>query len=77
MCFAECPRCGDEAFEILETHSFCVSCNYSPDFDEIPEPIIPNWALEAMDEQSDEIENKNLVSLEELESEEEELAESA
>lgn len=33
MFFTDCPRCGDHRYEILETHSHCAECNYSPDHD--------------------------------------------
>ena len=33
MFFINCPRCGDHRYEILETHSHCTECNYSPDHD--------------------------------------------
>ena len=29
----QCPRCGDVSFEHLSTHSYCYSCNYSPEDD--------------------------------------------
>ena len=28
-----CPRCGCHALEHLATHSTCIECGYSPDFD--------------------------------------------
>lgn len=31
--FDVCPRCGELGLEHLETHSYCVECNYSPDLD--------------------------------------------
>jgi ribosomal protein L37E len=31
MQFLECPRCGDQAFEHLESIGQCVSCFYSTD----------------------------------------------
>lgn len=33
MEFEECPRCQFRAYEVLETHSYCVSCDYSPDLE--------------------------------------------
>lgn len=43
-----CPRCYDRSYEVLKTHAYCVSCNYSPDLtdqalssDNLP---IPAWA---------------------------------
>ena len=43
-----CPRCNERGYEVLKTHAFCVSCNYSPDLmdrpmssDNLP---IPGWA---------------------------------
>lgn len=48
-----CPRCGDRSFEILNTHSHCYSCNFTPeiyaadfhqsDGDDLP---IPKWVME-------------------------------
>lgn len=42
-----CPRCNDSCYEVLRTHAYCVSCNYSPDLvdrpmstDDLP---IPTW----------------------------------
>jgi hypothetical protein len=40
MYFSECPRCGDQAFEHLESIGQCVSCFYSTD-DEIRYVQIP------------------------------------
>lgn len=28
MSFQNCPRCGEQGYEKLRTHSHCVSCNY-------------------------------------------------
>ena len=50
MWFSICPRCCERGYEILETHSYCVNCNYSPDFSETTQPLIPDWALEAIQE---------------------------
>ena len=43
-----CPRCHERGYEVLKTHAYCVSCNYSPDLmdrpmssDDLP---IPAWA---------------------------------
>lgn len=43
-----CPRCNERGYEVLKTHVYCVSCNYSPDLmdrppssDDLP---IPSWA---------------------------------
>ncbi len=49
MCYLRtCPRCNDRSYEVLKTHAYCVSCNYSPDLtdqrlssDDLP---IPAWA---------------------------------
>lgn len=49
MCyFRTCPRCNERSYEVLRTHAYCVSCNYSPDLtdqrlssDDLP---IPAWA---------------------------------
>lgn len=51
----KCPRCQDETYERFSTHSYCHSCNYSPDFsiqrmqctDDLS---IPPWAFEAIKE---------------------------
>lgn len=55
--FKTCPRCNDRGYEVLKTHAYCVSCNYSPDLlyrkpmssDDLP---IPEWAAKAVREQS-------------------------
>lgn len=46
-----CPRCNERGYEVLKTHAYCVSCNYSPDLmdrpmssDDLP---IPAWAEKA------------------------------
>lgn len=52
-----CPRCNERGYEVLKTHAYCVSCNYSPDLlyrkkmssDDLP---IPEWAAKAVREQS-------------------------
>lgn len=52
-----CPRCNERGYEVLKTHAYCVSCNYSPDLlypkqapaDDLP---IPDWAAKAVREQS-------------------------
>lgn len=28
MFFSKCPKCGDTYYEELETHKYCVGCNY-------------------------------------------------
>ena len=33
MFFSQCPRCGDQSYELLESHVHCVGCNFSPDQD--------------------------------------------
>lgn len=33
MPFDLCPRCGFEAYEHLESYSYCASCDYSPVFE--------------------------------------------
>jgi ribosomal protein L37E len=48
-----CHRCGDRCYEILETHSHCPACLYSPDLDERFEPSIPTWARKFMPKESD------------------------
>jgi hypothetical protein len=43
-----CPRCGNEGYERLRSHSYCLECNYS----EIPEAeevlAIPKWVSEVL-----------------------------
>ncbi|MGE4233536.1 MAG: hypothetical protein AB7F43_09430 [Bacteriovoracia bacterium] len=46
----DCPRCGSSGFESLRSHSYCAECNYSPADEEAS--MIPDWALEALDEES-------------------------
>ena len=29
--FKTCPRCGEQSYETLSTHAYCVNCNYSAD----------------------------------------------
>ncbi len=41
--FLNCPRCGDRAYERLQTYSHCVACLYSPVFDEAQD--VPEWAV--------------------------------
>lgn len=56
-----CPRCNDQSYEILKTHAFCVSCNYSPDLlvhtkklsADLP---IPSWATKATESKPNPIE---------------------
>jgi hypothetical protein len=45
MTFRNCPRCGDRAYEILASHDYCASCNYSSEFGKPLNPQIPDWAL--------------------------------
>ena len=33
MYFNKCPRCGDQSYELLETHAHCINCNFSPEQD--------------------------------------------
>ena len=47
MHFQICPRCRFRSYELLQTHSHCINCNYSPDFDIEPQLPIPQWATEA------------------------------
>lgn len=44
-----CPRCGEESFEKLRTHSHCLQCNFSPDLDDPyeKEPVM-NWVVKAV-----------------------------
>ncbi len=41
----ECPRCGNERYEMLRSHSYCSECNYSPVY-ESNDASIPDWALD-------------------------------
>lgn len=50
MNFSYCPRCGDQSYESLATHSYCPCCNYSPTLDEKYEYAIPKWALDVLKE---------------------------
>lgn len=49
-----CPRCNDRSYEVLRTHAYCVSCNYSPDLSDRPmssdDLPIPAWAEEPRNE---------------------------
>jgi hypothetical protein len=47
--FGRCPRCTAYAYEYLRTHSYCVNCNYSPDY-EYTEPDVPKYAIECVKE---------------------------
>ena len=44
-----CPRCGDKGLERLNTHSYCINCNYSTEeLEDRPKAIsVPDWAIEA------------------------------
>lgn len=65
--FKICPRCNDRGYEVLKTHAYCVSCNYSPDLlyrtkissDNLP---IPEWAAKAARKQSVPAPN-NIISI--------------
>ena len=40
-----CPRCGQEGFEQLSEHSYCVACNYAPELEpgfyiEFPDSVL-------------------------------------
>lgn len=48
--FIPCPHCKMPGFDRLRTHSYCVECNYSPDF--FQERAIPDWVLRAIRETS-------------------------
>ena len=48
MSLSICPRCQSEAYEVLRTHSYCLTCNYSPTFEDEPTPNVPQWALDMM-----------------------------
>ena len=58
-----CPRCNDRSYEVLRTHAYCVSCNYSPDLLDRPmssdDLSIPAWAekLSNENQRSDEAEH--------------------
>ena len=70
MWFSICPRCSERGLEILETHSFCVNCNFSPDFEEVSQPLIPSWALEALKEFKEEARVDIFESINEMDEEE-------
>ncbi|MGK5083093.1 hypothetical protein WDW37_07280 [Bdellovibrionota bacterium FG-1] len=53
MRFSTCPRCGDQGYERLSSHDYCVSCDYSPDFDMTVDLPIPFWAQKAVDDPKD------------------------
>lgn len=44
MRLSKCPKCKTHAYEVLSTHSYCLECNFSPDFIEKENSIL-NWAL--------------------------------
>jgi len=46
--FSICPRCAERGYDRLRTHAYCVSCNYSPDFEE--ELSVPPWVLKYIGE---------------------------
>jgi len=50
MNFNECPRCNCRSYERLNTHSYCVNCNYSPTLDEYGDAAIPDWALKFLNQ---------------------------
>ena len=50
MYFLTCPRCDESGYEVLNTYSHCVGCNYSPTLDEPYTPTVPEWALTAIEE---------------------------
>lgn len=47
-----CPRCNERSYEVLKTHAYCVSCDYSPDLTDQPlssdDLPIPAWAEKAV-----------------------------
>jgi hypothetical protein len=46
--FSICPRCAERGYDRLRTHAYCVSCNYSPDFE--AELSVPPWVLKYIGE---------------------------
>lgn len=66
MNLSVCPRCNDRGFEYLETHSYCMSCNYSPDLDDEYQPPVPKWAIDAEREAEAEYAKKQIRSSEEV-----------
>lgn len=46
--FVYCPRCAGRSYEVLKTHAYCSSCNYSPTLDERNQLSVPQWALDAL-----------------------------
>ncbi len=57
MNFLCCPRCGEASYEVLQTYSHCSACNYSPTLDEHYEPLFPEWALQAIEDETNELMN--------------------
>jgi hypothetical protein len=49
----KCPRCEEKAYQRFSTHSYCSSCNYSPDYESrygLPKDSapIPSWVDKAL-----------------------------
>lgn len=56
-----CPRCSYRSYEVLRNHSYCCSCNYSPDFvDYTQELSIPDWVYKKIEKFSRKVIQKQL-----------------
>ncbi len=46
-----CPRCGDGRYQVFNTHSYCLECNYSRESESNAfGSSVPLWALETLNE---------------------------
>jgi hypothetical protein len=61
--FETCPRCGDGGLEVLETHSYCVGCNYSGDSGSHELVAIPDWAVKALKQTNKMLSRPKLIPL--------------
>lgn len=50
MGFHICPRCGDQGYEKLSSHDYCIGCNYSSEFNQKFDLPIPPWAQQVVDD---------------------------
>ena len=48
--YSDCPKCGDQCFERLETYGFCFQCNYSSEDRLKPSPGLPRWVTQCLRE---------------------------
>lgn len=59
-----CPRCQMQSYEVLRTHAYCCSCNYSPDcVDYMQDLAIPDWVYRKIEKFSKKLIQKQLRSL--------------